>query len=655
MRWAAVFLLLALAPSAVSAWTTNGVRLTGAPREQQRPVLASDGAGGAFVAWIDYRASGPPLDLGINLYLQHVTASGQIAAGWPQDGLAVAVGPGHQGTWAIIPDGSGGVLIAYGDSNVDQGDVYLQRITATGAVAPGWPSAGVPIAVAPGEQSFAELAGDGTGGAFVCWQDGSEARFVHVLGIGQHAPGWPTTGRLFEPSTGVVGRPLVLATNTGGFLACWGASDDLSQLSSRLLGQRFDSQGIADTAWPAGGVKVCVDRPLFRGPWDVLVSDGAGGFYAAWDDYRDSSPGAYDEIDIYAQHVLANGTLSPGWPVDGLKICVLPGVSQQYPDLCEDGQGGVFIVWVDERAGYAQVFGMHLGPGGNSYPGWPEGGRLLCNTVAFQLEPHVVWDGSDGAYVTWMNFEAAGYRTYVQHLTSSGASAPGWLPNGVPVATTGGDQYEPRIVRDGGTGAIVAWGDSRMQAPSFMDIYAQRFVNDGVVAAQVSLASAEAAPGEVRLRWHVSGETRASVERRAGEGAWEVRVQVEMDGTGYMSHVDREVMPGRYAYRLAFASGTRAGEVSLEVPASFALSLEGARPNPSSGPLWVGFTLPGDARALLELFDLAGRQVAASEVGARGAGRHLVRLDDGALAPGLYWVSLTQGARTLRSRVVIVR
>ena len=93
----------------------------------------------------------------------------------------------------------------------------------------------------------------------------------------------------------------------------------------------------------------------------------------------------------------------------------------------------------------------------------------------------------------------------------------------------------------------------------------------------------------------------------------------------------------------------------MVVPASLALALEGARPNPAVGALWVAFTLPDDARARLELFDLAGRQVEAREVGARGPGRHVVRLDDGALAPGLYWAALTQGARTLRVRVVVVR
>src|SRR6266545_7426218 len=109
VRWLPLF-LIALAPSLASAWQPNGVRITGAPNDQQGPLLASDDMGGAFLTWLDFRAY-PDFDL----YLQHVTAMGQIAPGWPVDGLPVAAGPGAQFAWTMIPDGSGGVLVLYGD------------------------------------------------------------------------------------------------------------------------------------------------------------------------------------------------------------------------------------------------------------------------------------------------------------------------------------------------------------------------------------------------------------------------------------------------------------------------------------------------------------------------------------------------------------
>src|SRR5262249_31012686 len=49
-------------------------------------------------------------------------------------------------------------------------------------------------------------------------------------------------------------------------------------------------------------------------------------------------------------------------------------------------------------------------------------------------------------------------------------------------------------------------------------------------------------------------------------------------------------------------------------------------PTPARGPLRVEFGLVDDTPAVLELIDVAGRRVAAREVGRLGAGRHQVRL-----------------------------
>jgi len=382
------------------------------------------------------------------------------------------------------------------------------------------------------------------------------------------------------------------------------------------------------------------------------VPDATGGFFTVLSDYRNSPPGSpYGETDLFAQHVLGSGAVAHGWPADALPVSAIPGEPEQLPSLCEDGRGGVFFAWEDYRSNYARVFGKHLHADGQPYAGWPADGLSLSDAFAFQLSPQLAWDGMSGAYLTWMTLGQEGYRSFVQHLSASGAAAPGWPAAGLPVIPLATDQYVPMITADGQGGAIVAWEDIRNGE---RDIYAQRYVTSGVVAAQVSLAGAEATPDEVRVRWQVSGETRANVERREGEGEWRVLSELLADGSGYMSVVDREVTPGsRYGYRLAFASGSRGGEVTVDVPVRLTLELEGARPNPAVGPLWLAFTLPDATPARLELFHLAGRRLAAREV--RSAGRHVVRMDDGALAPGLYWAALTQRARTLRTRVAMMK
>ena len=52
---------------------------------------------------------------------------------------------------------------------------------------------------------------------------------------------------------------------------------------------------------------------------------------------------------------------------------------------------------------------------------------------------------------------------------------------------------------------------------------------------------------------------------------------------------------------------------------------------------------------------LGGRRVVVREVGSIGAGRHTVDLAEGRrVAPGLYWVRLTQGANRRSTRVAVI-
>jgi hypothetical protein len=89
---------------------------------------------------------------------------------------------------------------------------------------------------------------------------------------------------------------------------------------------------------------------------------------------------------------------------------------------------------------------------------------------------------------------------------------------------------------------------------------------------------------------------------------------------------------------------------------SLGFALEGVRPNPTRGNgLNVAFTLPTGATAALELLDVSGRRVLSREVGSLGAGRHTVNLAGGRkVAPGLYWVRLSQGANRRSTRVAVI-
>jgi hypothetical protein len=205
-----------------------------------------------------------------------------------------------------------------------------------------------------------------------------------------------------------------------------------------------------------------------------------------------------------------------------------------------------------------------------------------------------------------------------------------------------------------------AWADGR-DTGAGPDVYTV-VLPIATTPVAVSLVSATAEPGHVRVRWAVSSEvTSATAYRRADGGEWTVLGTAFPDGDGLITVDDSQVDAGaRYGYRLGVRDAGGAeqflGETWVAVPATLELALEAARPNPAPRDLWATFTLPAPGAARLELLDVAGRRVRSREVGALGAGRHTVNLGEGdRLAPGVYVIRLSREGRVLTTRVSVVR
>jgi hypothetical protein len=104
----------------------------------------------------------------------------------------------------------------------------------------------------------------------------------------------------------------------------------------------------------------------------------------------------------------------------------------------------------------------------------------------------------------------------------------------------------------------------------------------------------------------------------------------------------------------ASASATATPEAGSAVPRELAISPVGA--NPASGrSLVVDVALPSAAPARLEMLDVMGRVVAASDLGALGVGRHLVNLSaERRFAPGVYLLRVTQGGTHRVARLTVI-
>jgi hypothetical protein len=343
-----IFAQHVLASGAVDvAWPVNGAALSVVAGAQDIPAIASDGAGGAIVTWMDGRPGASVVDV----YAQHVLASGRVDARWPANGVAVSTAAGPQEFPAIVSDGTGGAIITWYDlRNAANGfDIYAQHVLSSGVVDPAWPVNGRALSLAARDQLSPTIVSDGVHGAIVTWydaRDGLNHIFAQrVLGSGAIAPGWPVNGRAVCIAPLEQIDPVITSDGAGGAIVSW--RDFRSGVSHNPFAQHVLASGAIDPAWPVNG------RALSLSSGDEarssIVVDGAGGAIIAWE----------EDSFIFAQHIRASGLLDPAFPVNGRFLRLLL-TFQHNPDLVSDGAGNAIATWSDREFSESDIYAMQV-------------------------------------------------------------------------------------------------------------------------------------------------------------------------------------------------------------------------------------------------------------------------------------------------------
>lgn len=649
MVLAAVLLLgsLSATPAAPQwiQWARDGVPAT-TTTGGYFPVIVPDGSGGCIVAWCDYRFTGSSR---VRAYVQRLTSDGLVAPGWQPDGVPLSATPGMQFFPVAVRDGHGGAIVAWQEYRSETGyDVLAQRITASGSVGEGWPADGLPLCTQPGYQVAVAIVDDGAGGAIVAWEDGRSGvrGDIYAQRLGATGdPLWVQDGVRLSTGFGDKMSPVMVSDGSGGAIVAW--PDTLPGACS-IYAQRVDSSG--NRLWGSSAVPVCMPS-RYQQTNLRLVTDGAHGAIAAW-----VATGAWD--CVLRQHVRANGIIA--WPTDGVAVCNVVSV-QENCDLVADGAGGAIVVWQDVHRllDDADICAQRVDMNGNRL--WVGAGVTVCSNASLQQAPRICSDAHGGAIVVWEDWRNSSSSTaydnsdvYAQWLDASGAYR--WTADGEEVCTAAGNQLFPLVCADGSSG-FIAWLDRRADQWS---LYAQRVRTNLAENELAIVTSAEADLRSVRIAWRVPLGLRAEILKRMPGSAWTRICESDPDSSLAIVYEDRDVIPGQaYEYVLGFVQGqgrALAGQVRVTVPAAPPLGLQGLRPNPAIRDAIVAFSLPDASPARLEMLDLAGREILAREVGDLGVGNHVVNLSEGrTLAPGIYLVRLTRGARSLTVRAVVLR
>ena len=270
-----------IASNGVVMWTTNGVAVCSLIEHQQTPALAPDGSGGAIIAWEDRR------DGGYDIYAQRLDASG--APQWTANGVPVCDSGQNQITVQVVEDGSGGAVIAWSDRrNTIDFDIFAQRVNASGALQWDFDS---PVGAWMGDQADCRLIHIGSGETIVTWIDKRSGPTSDIYAQKLDATGaaqWAFSGAAVCAAVGDQDNASIVPNGSGGAFISW---DDERNGTSNIdiYAQNIGSDGTP--SWTADGKEICGASGNQGAA--AISEDGANGMFVAWADRRSGTVKAY--------------------------------------------------------------------------------------------------------------------------------------------------------------------------------------------------------------------------------------------------------------------------------------------------------------------------------------------------------------------------
>ncbi|HTM58047.1 MAG TPA: hypothetical protein VL123_06500 [Candidatus Udaeobacter sp.] len=222
-------------------WTANGVAICTAANNQDYPTIVPDGSGGAIMTWEDLRGGS------YDVYAQRVNAAGTIL--WLGDGNAISTAANGQSLPVITSDGAGGAIIAWQDNRVSLSDIYAQRVSPAGATQ--WTADGVPLSTATDNQQTPTITSDGAGGSIIAWNDGRNGAYdVYAQRISATGNTlWAYNGAAISTAYGYQLYPTITTDGAGGAILTW--LDARNAVDYDIYAQRIERYGYLGDPGPS--------------------------------------------------------------------------------------------------------------------------------------------------------------------------------------------------------------------------------------------------------------------------------------------------------------------------------------------------------------------------------------------------------------------
>ncbi len=392
-----------LAADGTVMWIANGVPVSTATANAPFPQIIPDGVGGAYISWMEDITGTDK-----NVYVRRIDRDGTLL--WASK-VPVSDSTGFEQYQKLVPDGRGGAIVVWANNaGAASSQAFAQRIDSTGARL--WGTLGVSLSsISPQYAGHPEAIPDGRGGVIVAWHDWQDyvtnynirAQRVDCNGALQ----WGAAGVSVCDAAGDETNLRMATDGQGGAIIVWDTY--VGGANFNVYAQRISAAGVP--LWADDGVAVCTAGGVSSyDSYPVVIPDGRGGAIIAWEDYR-SDPWYGD---IYAQRLDRTGAAQ--WTADGEAICAT-GTAQWLVNMVPDGNGGALVAYHDYDTNELYLQRVNA-DGSTNFESSGLLVSSAAGTPATNQKVTITIDGQGGAVVAWAGDRNLGvsYDIYAQRV-----------------------------------------------------------------------------------------------------------------------------------------------------------------------------------------------------------------------------------------------
>ena len=378
--------------SGVLLWGSQGSAVTNLPGRQEDPVAITDGDGGAFIAWVDYRFD----DEG-DIFIQHIDNQGNRMM--DDNGEALARVDGRHLTINMCTDSLGGVFVAWQDKrNFLDDDIFGTHVSSNYEIIA--PSSGVSIIQMNGNQGAKSLEYAGNNQATIIWSDtrSGSGNDIYCQKINMNMEKIFSDGGLEVSATSdleTTPRTTFMKNDTS--FVIWQSGTESTDIYYNLL----TSDGLVFSEH----LQLCSFNSSKANP--RIKRNQLGEVFIQWIDYR-NDPTAGNH---YYQRVSHGGNIS--WDQNGIQLDA--SGDDHHARFSPGGNRELFVYW--ERGTFPNVDIMYQGI-------QSEGSLLLdnaefvSNVSGYQSMPNTLFDNNNGSFVVFADQSNGSIDLRVQRMNS---------------------------------------------------------------------------------------------------------------------------------------------------------------------------------------------------------------------------------------------